>query len=245
MSIAGVFAPKRFSRLILSDAQNVARDPILAFAVVLAIVPAILLPVFREQMDQAALEGLGITGLSRYAGAVALALPAGLIGWVTGFLLLEDRDDGPLLAMEITPIGKSGFLAYRVAVAATIGFAVGFGTALAVIPGIGWGLAGLLGLFVGIETVTIAFVLLALAANKVEGLAVTKLTNIGSIVPLVAIIAWPGRYLAGVVPSFWIGEVLGLSSEAWLPLWLASLIGLGVHAGVAALTFAAASRRIG
>ncbi len=37
-----------------------------------------------------------------------------LIGWVTGFLLLEDRDDGPLLAVDVTPIGKCGFLAYRV-----------------------------------------------------------------------------------------------------------------------------------
>ena len=47
-----------------------------------------------------------------------------LIGWVTGFLLLEDRDEGTLLALDVTPVGKSGFLLYRVGVTATLAVAL-------------------------------------------------------------------------------------------------------------------------
>lgn len=229
----------------LSDAQNVGRDPILAFAVLLSIVPAFLLPMWRTEIDAAALARLGIADLSRYLGAVALALPAYLIGWVTGFLLLEDRDDGPLLAMEITPIGKSGFFAYRVAVTALIGFLVGLFSARLIFPELDWLMSSLLAGLLGMEAVTVAFVLLALAANKVEGLAITKLTNIGSVFPLVAIVPWPGRYLAGIVPSFWIGELLGLSSEAYLPAWLVVALAIAVHVAAAVAMFRFASRRLG
>jgi hypothetical protein len=34
--------------------------------------------------------------------------------------MLEDRDDGALLALDVTPPGKAGFLAYRVTVTAGV-----------------------------------------------------------------------------------------------------------------------------
>lgn len=245
MSLVDVFAPRRFARLVISDAQNAGRDPILVFAIVLSLIFPILLALFRDAADAAALSAFGIAGISRYAATVAVALPAYLVGWVTGFLLLEDRDDGPLLAMEITPIGKGGFLAYRVAVTALLGFAVALFAARLMFPEMGWDLAAFISLLVAVEAVIVAFVLLAVASNKVEGLAITKLTNIGSIVPLVAILPWPWRYLAGIVPSYWLGELVTLSSVRYLPLWADAGLAVAVHVLAAMFMYRLITRRIG
>ena len=107
--MSSVLAPRRFLRLLASDAQNVTRDPILFVALSISVVPVILIYFFGAQIEAGG-AAIGFAGLARIAGAFALVLPAFLVGWVTGFLLLEDRDDGPLMAMEITPIGKGGFL---------------------------------------------------------------------------------------------------------------------------------------
>ena len=56
----------------------------------------------------------------RYLAPIVFVLPALLIAWVTGFLMLEDRDDRALLALDVTPPGKAGFLAYRVTVTAGV-----------------------------------------------------------------------------------------------------------------------------
>lgn len=118
MTPLGLLAPRRFWRLASSDALNIARDPILIAAAVISLLPALLLSIFKGQMDAAAFSAFGLTELSRYIVPVALALPAGLIGWITGFLTLEDRDEGTLVALDVTPAGKSGFLLYRVSITA-------------------------------------------------------------------------------------------------------------------------------
>lgn len=157
-----------------------------------------------------------------YCSALKLApngqwLYVGNIGWVSGFLLLEDRDDGPLLAVEVTPVGRAGFLAYRLAVSAGItALITAMGVAL-LLPGEAIWLKLLLLTAIPAETVLACVALLALARNKVEGLALTKLTNILAVVPLLAIVPSPWRYVAGVLPTYWIGELIFHLSA--LPSW--------------------------
>jgi fluoroquinolone transport system permease protein len=167
-----------------------------------------------------------------------------LIGWVTGFLLLEDRDDGVLLAVDVTPIGKSGFLTYRVTVTALVGAAI---TAIAipfVAPALELPQRLLIVTAVAVESVLAAVILPALARNKVEGLALTKLTNIAAVVPLIAIVPSPWRYVAGIVPTYWLGELLAPHEPA-RPFWLIVLAVVITHVGCALLLFALLRRRVG
>lgn len=239
-----VLRPRRFLRLLASDAMNVSRDPMLIAAVVLSIVPPIAFAFTREAMDGAAFAAFGVNEISRYVALSVLVLPAALIGWVTGFLLLEDRDDGVLLAVDVTPVGKSGFLLYRVTVTAMIAAAI---TAIAiplVVPQTGAGAKLLLILAVAVEAVLAAVILPAVARNKVEGLALTKLTNIAVIVPLIAIIPSPWRLVAGLIPTYWIGELV-LGTEPALSIWLILPAILITHTAWAALLFRLLARRVG
>jgi fluoroquinolone transport system permease protein len=245
MNMLGVFAPRRFGRLFLSDTKNVSRDPTLIFATLLAIVPAVAFYFGAEAMDRAAFAAFGLEQLSRYVAPVALCLPAFIIGWVTGFLFLEDRDDGPLLALDVTPAGKRGFMAYRISVTMLLAVAV---TAVGVpimIPDVGWPVWTLLAALVALQAVASALVLPALARNKVEGLAITKLTNIAAMAPLLAIFPSPLRYLGGIVPTFWIGELLNLSGKPYLPIAAVAALALASHVAAAAFFYRLSQRRAG
>jgi len=245
MTALSLFTPRRFLRLAASDAMNISRDPMLLFAIVMSLVPAAAFAIWREAMNTAAFDAFGVENFALYVAPVALLVPALLVGWVTGFLLLEDRDDGPLLAVDVTPVGKRGFLGYRVAVTALVTTAITLYAAPLVIPEFGWSMAVLMAVLIAMEAAMVAVVLPAIARNKVEGLALTKLINLVSIVPLIAILASPLRLLAGVVPSFWVGELLTLSGQPVLPFAATAALALIVHAAAVVALFWLFGRRAG
>jgi fluoroquinolone transport system permease protein len=230
MTALSTFAPRLFWRLMASDAMNVARDPMLILAAAMSLAPAAVFLFFRESIDAAAFDEFGISDVMRYASASALVLPAVLIGWVTGFLLLEDRDEGTLSAIDVTPVGKTGFLGYRVAVTVVIVVAIVLASVPAVAPEAGAAIGTLLAALIACEAAIVAVLLPALARNKVEGLALTKVMNLAILFPLAAIIASPWRYLAGIVPSYWIGELLAVSRATYLVTPVAVGIAVAVHA---------------
>lgn len=240
-----LFSPRRFWLLLTGDALNIARDPMLVFAAAMSLLPALALALFRGPMDDAAQAAFGIAGFSRYVVPLALLVPASLIGWVTGFLMLEDRDEGTLIAIDVTPMGKTGFFAYRAALTALLGAAVTLYAWPLIMPALPPLTVLALALVVAANAVAFAVVLPALARNKVEGLALTKLTNLAAVVPLLAAIPSPLRYVAGVFPSYWVGELFGLTDVAPLPLWTGAPLAFAVNGAALWLLFRLLARRAG
>lgn len=245
MSALAIFAPRRFGRLLAADALNISRDPMLLLATLMSVAPSVAFVLGREAMDNAALSAFGLVEFSRYVAPLVLIMPAVLIGWVTGFLLLEDRDDGVLMAVDVTPVGKTGFLGYRGAVTALVAAAITATAVRFVAPDLPLPDAILLVLIVAADAVLAAAILPAIARNKVEGLALTKLTNISVVVPLLAIIPSPFRYVAGIVPTYWIGELLALSGAAALPFPAIAALALAAHAIAAVLLLKLLKQRAG
>lgn len=244
MSALGLLAPHRLGRIVRSDAANVARDPLLLLVLALSVCPALAMWAWAEAMDQAALAAFGLPGLSRYVAPVALVMPAFLIGWVGGFLLLEDRDDGLMPALAVTPTGKTGFMVYRVAAATVMTTLVTVAALPVLEPNAPLSQSVVLVLLVAATGVLAAIVLPAVARNKVEGLALTKLTNLFSLAPLLATIPSPWRYLAGILPTFWIGEAIALPPNP-LPLWATALAASAVYALWAVVILRRFIRRVG
>lgn len=239
-----IFAPRRLGTLLAADAMNVSRDPMLILATVLSVLPSIGLWFARDAIDAAG-TGAGIETLSLYFVPVALLLPAFLVGWVAGFLLIEDRDDGPLLAVDVTPVGKGGFLAYRLVVTAALTAAITLMAVQLLLPTVGLWLKLLILVTIPADAALSAIILLALARNKVEGLALTKLTNLAAIVPLAAIIPSPLRLIAGIIPTYWIGELLGLAGSTAVPNWPAAASLILSHMIVAIILTRLLQSRVG
>ncbi len=230
MTPFSTLAPGRFLRLLSADAKNVSRDPVLLFALFLCVLLTLTFILTRQLIDEAALNAFGLPGFSRYLGVIVLGLPAALIGWVTGFLILEDRDDGPLLAMDVTPLGKSGFVLHRASVTLVIAVAFTLLAAPFVMPGLPGPAVFILAIFIGLEAVMLALAVPALARNKVEGLAITKVLNIMALVPLLSLVPSPLRYLAAPIPSLWVGELLEISPQPYLSIQTITVLGLIIHA---------------
>lgn len=211
-------SPFTIAGLLRADALNVSRDPMLMIGIVMSLLPVPLIVIFGPLAETAAHETFGITGVARMLGALAVLMPGAMLGWVTGFMLLEDRDEAVLMALETTPVGRNGFIAYRLVVTIVLTLIVSAGIGFFVLPDLPWTTAFLMAIITASHAVLTALFLLAFSANRVEGLALTKLINLALLAPLAALIAPPWRHLAAIVPAFWIGEMAGLSPATLSPL---------------------------
>lgn len=153
-------------------------------------------------------------------------------GAVTGFLILDERDERTLLALRVTPLPMKSYAAYRAVAAVVLGWLYIAITA----P-----LSGLLPL-----RLLPAFLMIALpaallgpalglfmaliAGNKVEGFAVVKALGVLIVGPLAAyFVGPPWQWIFGALPTYWPARA------AWLAL---AGQGYGPHLAVGLLYFA-------
>lgn len=240
--MTSIFAPRRVGRLLAADAKSIWRDPILGIALAMCLGLAPGLAAFSGSIDALVLGQFGLAAASRLFVPFVLVLPAMLVAWIVGFLLLEDRDDGALLAIAVTPVGQRAFFAWRAAVAAILAALFSLYGSVLLAPDLSPLLHAYLALLVGVEAVAAAVILPALARNKVEGLALTKLTNFAAIIPFMALLPAPWRYLGSIVPTYWLGEMLLLPADEALPLTASVPLAILVHALAIALVFRLARR---
>ncbi len=105
------------------DVKNVLRDPMLGWLTALPVLIALVLRWGAPLVAAGLLERFGFD-LQRYyaliASSLVLITPM-LVGVVIGFLLLDQRDDGTLTAIQVTPLSLTGFLVYRLSVPLILG----------------------------------------------------------------------------------------------------------------------------
>jgi hypothetical protein len=224
--------------LIASDARQLWRDPLLVWMTAMPLGMAMLIRMLVRVVGNAT---AGTFDLAPYhpliMGGYLMTAP-GLIGFVIGFLLLDERDAGTLRALRVTPLSTRQFLAYR---------AIGPLIAGAASTLIGYRLVGLspidtatllvIALVASVSAPLLALVLVITAPNKVAGLAVVKVLNALNLLPIAAFfVPTPWQYAAGVLPPYWPMRALW-SAAAGEPY--AHFLGVGTVVGVTAVVLAA------
>jgi fluoroquinolone transport system permease protein len=216
------------------DLHSVRRDallrwmlvfPLLAAAAARWLVPAIsarLLAVFGFDLSAYYL---------LFNSLLALAVPQ-MLGLLIGFLLLDQRDDRTLTALQVTPLTLNGYLAYRIALpvglslAATL-FVLPFGG----LSPLAWPHLALVALANGLMAPLVALALAAFASNKVQGFAIAKGMGVIILPPLLAWFApAPWEYVFGLAPTYWPVKLYWAlhAGQAAAPLYL--LAGLAYQA---------------
>jgi fluoroquinolone transport system permease protein len=189
------------------DARGVGRDPLLRWVLLM---PLVLTPIIRfgvPLLAERLAERFGFDLVPYYplvTSFLLLFLPA-LVGMVTGFLLLDERDDGTLAALQVTPLGLGGYLVYRIAtpmLASTV-------LTLAMLPLVGLVRVDPL-LLVAAPLLAAPFApiyalfLAAYARTKVEGFAIAKAAGVIVWPPVFAYFVAPEwQALFGILPTFW------------------------------------------
>lgn len=227
------------------DARNVRRDSLLSVVGVSPLVLALVLRVGFPRGEQWVLgaHGLDVSAHHGFALGLIVVLHVPFIfGMVGSLLVFDDIDDGTLLAIRVTPVTLERYVGYRLA-AVTAVSALGLSVAVPLS-----GLAGDAGVLVLLPAVLLSAVCaplvtlaaLALASNKVEGLAVIKALGVLFYLPLAT---WftdaPWTRLLAVLPTYWPVRALWAGLDGAV-----DVLALAVGAAYSALLAAGLARRV-
>jgi len=216
--------------LLAGNLRLVIRDPILVLAATIPLVLALLLrlavPVAAELLRDR-------VDISPYLGlllVLAAMMAPGMLGWLAGFLLLDERDEGVMQYVAVTPAGRPGFLAYRLAVPVAASFVLAFPVAaIAGISEVDYARLVPVAAIAALEAPLMAMYLAAFAGNKLEGLALAKAAGVFMLAPLAIVTESGWQYLAGVAPPFWPAKLFLLGDCSAVEYWLVAAGGLIVH----------------
>lgn len=191
-----------------ADARSIVRDALLRWLLLLPLAVALaarwLLPPLLAEVEA----WLGLALLPFYRplmGYVLATLVPVMVGFLVGFLLLDQRDDRTLMALQVTPLSLGGYLAYRLA----LPIGVSLLATMAVLPVSGLAMlpAGdllLVALAFAPQAALLALLLASLAQNKVQGFALMKASSVALLPPLLAyFLPAPWPLLLGIVPTVW------------------------------------------
>lgn len=157
---------------------------------------------------------LGTTAvLSPYYGLFdiffASIVPA-MYCFVAAMIILEEHDDHIDRYLYVTGVGRNGYLVSRIVIPAIFAFVV----TAALLPVFGLtALSGaeifFLSLAGTLQGIIIALLIVTVSSNKLEGMAVTKLSSLvmlGAVVPYFV----PGTFgfCLSFLPSFWMGKAI-------------------------------------
>lgn len=231
---------QRLRALSAADALSVGRDSLLRG---MAIVPLALAAATRWLLPEPARAIGALLGLDlvRFYGPVmgyALLLLAPVIcGMIVGFLLLDQRDDRTLTAIQVSPLPLTGYLAYRLAAPMLLSLVV----TLVALPLSGVAPIGLPALLLcALVAAPLAplggLFLASFASNKVQGIALQKAMSILVLIPALAFfLPSPWGLLCGIAPSYWPAIVLWqVQAGSALP-WVEVVTGVAYQALLLAL----------
>lgn len=222
-----------YRALLLKDLRHAARDPVL-LALVIGPLALLLLARFGFPVAANWLSAHMSFSLHEYrhftAALFATTIPM-LAGMMTGLMMLDERDEHVVAYYAVTPLRRGGYLRYRLLLPSLLSFIL-LALFLWLSDLAGWRIDSVLALLLlALEAPGFALFLAACSANKVEGLALSKLGGLFIAGPLVAEFA-PGGWqlLAAPLPTYWPARLL-LADDgvATLHAYWPFIIGLTLH----------------
>lgn len=216
-------------RLGLVDLKQSLRDPLAAAAFVLPFVAALGMRLLVPPLSGILMRNFSfdlLAYLPAFVGMLVL-VPAVFTGMIAGFLLLDERDEGTFIALQVTPVSRTAYALYRLFVPVVISL-----ISTLIVPRV-FGLATLplavllpAALLGAMGSPFWSMLMATFASNKIEGLAVLKLSSLLMTLSIAALfipssllpVLWP-------IPFFW-------------PFWLSVRALSGATGGELALLFA-------
>jgi fluoroquinolone transport system permease protein len=141
---------------------------------------------------------------------VLVCLTPMFVAMVSAFLLLEERDEGISAFYQITPTEGYSYLVARIGIPTAWAFAMSI-IAIGVFRISELSVMTILSssLISALTGIFLAMMVVSIAGNRVEGLALSKLMGISFLgLILVWFIPAPYSYFSAFLPSFWIGKLI-------------------------------------
>lgn len=149
-----------------------------------------------------------------------------LFCYVAAMIILEERDEKIAKYLFVTPLRKNGYLIARIGLPCAAAFAV----TVCLLPpfkltALGAGTVVYLSLAGALQGMLLALLIVTLSSNKLEGMAVTKLSSVmilGVLVPY--FVSGKIQYMFAFLPAFWVGRAVHFGGI--LPMGISIIISL-------------------
>ncbi|WP_418002191.1 ABC transporter permease [Mycobacterium sp. PDNC021] len=222
-----------------NDLRGTYRDPLLVMIVIAPAIwttgVAVLTPMVADMLARR--KGFDLAAYYPLILTAFLLLTSIIIaGALAAFLVLDEVDAGTLTALRVTPVPLSTFFGYRAAtvmvvttayVIATMSFSgiLGPGLLAPLVP---------IGLLAGMSAVVTLLLIVAMAGNKIQGLAAVR--GLGMLIAGLPCLPWfidsGWGLLFGVLPPFWPAKAFWVASGHGV--WWPYVLGGGVYNGMLA-----------
>lgn len=195
---------KKVISLSVSDLRNIVRDPILVLSMLGPLVIAagfkFALPVAAELVKKQFAFDISVY-MDFIMGLLLMFTPM-LIGILIGFIILEERDENLVTYYSVTPLGKTGYIIYRILNPFIISLV--FSALIVIFTGpdskVSLKMVPVV-LMASLEAPMITLLLGAFAGNRVEGLAFSKAFGVLFFGPLIGYFVKSGwQILSGIFP---------------------------------------------
>jgi fluoroquinolone transport system permease protein len=208
---------ERIRRYIVTDFKNILRDDMLVYFIMIPITMSIaarwVIPYLTDFLVKKNINLIQM--LPAVSSFFFLIMPPAIIGFVYGFMWIDERDEKILSVLQITPVPFIKTVIIKMSIGAVISFLL----VLVVIPMSGIGnikipyliLAGSLTAF---NVPLFALFLFDFAKNKIEGFAISKYLYILYMLPFICyFVKVKYEFLFGIIPSYWVLKLYWLISE--------------------------------
>jgi len=219
--------------LAQKDLRVIYRD---RFMVLIAAYAFVLAAIARFGVPWVPLADLGL-----FVAPAIVMFGTLLLGTVLGFALVEEREQGTWLLLRVLPIGVPAVFVYLTVTTGALSLAVSFVAAMLYgYPVADWPAF----LFMLVASAPAAPLMMlaigALAENKIEGLAVSKLLSAAGILPVLVFFVPPSwQLVAAWCPLYWMylgllhayaGDPTALAPLYWpgYPVWLTGMMSIAL-----------------
>lgn len=184
--------------IIKQELRNIVRDPMYIFFT--------LYPFIMGGIGYLLIDLINNETWSSMVTMLIIVMTSYIYGAVTGFSLLDDKDDKVLISLKVTPLNTKLYVLVKL----VIGYLFGVVATLIVVYATGFMSDSsfitifLISIVSGLQAPFLALVVNSFAQNKVEGFVVMKGTGMVLILPAVAfwLTDWKEFFLA-IAPGFW------------------------------------------
>lgn len=216
---------KVFRSLGPIDIRNIRRDSLVAWMIYIPILMALLARFGIPPLAARLLEQYNFDLTTYYPVLLSyffIGMCPMVFGAVIGFLLLDEKDDRTLTALQVTPMPLSSYLIYRVSIPIILTIVM----LLIIFP-----LANLTPFNLKVILISaiaaapmspmLALFLAAFAENKIQGFALMKLTGVFLLAPIFAYFVTSNWELVfGFLPTYWPLKVYWMLSAGETNVWL-------------------------
>lgn len=229
---------KALRGLMAVDARMFFRDPLVQFMTVYPLILGLIMRLLVPWL----LERLTLFDFAQFfvlIGSIAIAVVVGVFtASVLSLVVLDEKDDGVLVALQVTPLPAAGFLAYRAALVVVLGCLASVLNMILMsnflaLPS--WPDMALIALMSGLPTPFYALIITSMSQNKVQGMALIKVVGLFVVVPVAAyFMPEPWQWLMGFAPSYWQAKLywqVAAGATVW-PVVLAGLVCAALWMGV-------------